>query len=138
MAEPEEPAVEGWHLDSKWFGLEAERDGVTYNAKKIAASANVLREALKAFNGQGEESSGGRGSIEDLTEYGTLADLRMKLQGVARWEGGQLFAKALEKSHQEFLEAYQDVLRNFEIAIALVDAGAGNYSKASAANEGEE
>jgi len=128
-------------LEDNWPGLEAERDGVTYNEKVIRESAKALREALGRFIGEGGSAKGsslatGQGSIEDLTAYTALDELRTQLQSVPRWEGGRTFAKMLETCHQEFTTIYQEVQKNFDTAIALLDAGAGKYKDVSDANTG--
>ncbi|MER6951994.1 hypothetical protein ABT294_49090 [Nonomuraea sp. NPDC000554] len=128
-------------LEDNWPGLEAERDGVIYNEKVIRESAKALREALGRFIGEGGSAKGsglaaGQGSIEDLTAYTALDELRTQLQSVARWEGGRTFAKMLETCHQEFTTIYQEVQKSFDTAIALIDAGAGKYTDVSDANTG--
>jgi hypothetical protein len=117
-----------------WPGLEAERDGVTYSAKKIENIAGALRDAMKPINGGGYGEY--QGSIQDLSMHGSLAAVRMQLRSIERWQAGESFATTLETSHREFLNVYQEVLENFATAIALVDAGAGNYQITNAANEG--
>ncbi|MCK2221287.1 hypothetical protein MF672_046915 [Actinomadura sp. ATCC 31491] len=117
-----------------WPGLEAERDGVTYDATKIANIAEALREAMKPINGGGYGEY--QGSIQDLSINGSLSDVRQHLQSIDRWEAGKTFAATLTQAHREFLNVYQEVLENFSIAIALVEAGAGVYKTTNAANEG--
>ncbi|MEU0565237.1 hypothetical protein ABZ297_07595 [Nonomuraea sp. NPDC005983] len=126
-------------LEDDWPGLDAERDGVTYNEKAIAGCARALRGVIGRFDGTGGDvkDSGvtaGRGSIEDLRSYTSLDELRSQLQSVARWEGGRIFAKAVETGHQELIAVYEEVQKAFDKAIALVDAGAGNYRDAGDAN----
>ncbi|MEQ4719468.1 hypothetical protein [Nonomuraea sp. B19D2] len=128
-------------LEDNWPGLEAERDGVTYNEKVIKECAKALREALGRFIGEGGSAKGsslatGQGSIEDLTTYTALDELRTQLQSVPRWEGGRTFAKMLETCHQEFTTTYQEVQKTFDTAIALLDAGVGKYKNVSDANTG--
>ncbi|TDD31034.1 hypothetical protein E1286_45435 [Nonomuraea terrae] len=117
-----------------WPGLDAERDGVTYSAQKIKSVASALREELKPFEGQGTD---GRGSVEDLTSYGGVNQLRTQLQTISNWEGGRLFSESLGRSHQEFLDVYRRVIINFQTAIALIETGAGVYGTTNTANEGE-
>lgn len=117
-----------------WPGLEAERDGVGYDATKIANIAEELREILKPLNGGGYGEN--RGSIQDLNVNGSLADVRRQLRNVDRWPGGEQFATTLEKAYETFLDVYEDVLENFSTAISLVEAGAGDYRMTDAANHG--
>ncbi|MGI5283930.1 hypothetical protein ACQEVF_11415 [Nonomuraea polychroma] len=120
---------------SDWPGLEPERDGVTYDAQKILNIAGELREVMKPVTGEGYGER--LGSINDLSVRGSLSALRTHLQSIDRWEAGKSFNTTLASSHQEFLNVYEDVLENFAIAIALVEAGAGTYLATNAANEGE-
>ncbi|MEW9546980.1 hypothetical protein [Nonomuraea sp. NPDC050783] len=117
-----------------WPGLEAERDGVTYSADKIMNIAKALREIMKPVNGGGYGEY--QGSIQDLSVNGSLADVRQHLQSLERWEAGPSMATTLSQAHREFLNVYQEALQNFDIAIALVEAGAGKYKVTNAANEG--
>ncbi|TMR96084.1 hypothetical protein [Nonomuraea basaltis] len=118
---------------SDWPGLEPERDGVTYDAKKIANIAGELRDVMEPIGGGGYSQR--QGSIQDLSMYGSLADVRQHLLSISNWDGNVL-GNTLSTSHQEFLSVYEDVLENFGTAIALVDAGAGNYQITNVANEG--
>ncbi|MEU6729015.1 hypothetical protein ABZ917_35370 [Nonomuraea wenchangensis] len=117
-----------------WPGLEAERDGVTYDAKKIASIAEALREAMKPIGGgtYGQYP----GSIQDLSFNGSLKAESDHLRSVDRWQAGESLATTLEQAHREFLNVYEEVLKNMTVAITLVDAGAGNYKITNAANEG--
>ncbi|MER7363328.1 hypothetical protein ACI2LC_34640 [Nonomuraea wenchangensis] len=117
-----------------WPGLEAERDGVTYDAKKIASIAEALREAMKPMGGgnYGEYP----GSIHDLSLNGSLKAESDHLRSVGRWQAGESFADTLDQAHREFLNVYEEALNNLSVAIALVNAGAGNYKITNAANEG--
>ncbi|MDA0637168.1 hypothetical protein OUY22_27520 [Nonomuraea sp. MCN248] len=126
MAAPEKPAA--------WPGLQAERDGVGYDAKKIANIARELRDAMKPINGSGYGEN--QGSIHDLQTYGSLKDVRDHLASIRDFQAGETFQATLAKAHQEFLNAYGDVLENFDIAIALVEAGAGTYQATDVANQG--
>lgn len=117
-----------------WPGLVAEREGVGYDATKISNIAEALREIMKPINGGGYGEY--QGSIQDLSINGSLSDVRTQLRSVDRNEGGESFATTLETAHREFLNVYEDVLQNFSTAIALVDAGAGNYHVTDVANLG--
>ncbi|WP_144069874.1 hypothetical protein [Nonomuraea indica] len=127
-------------LEHNWPGLDAERDGVVFDAKAIAGSAQALRDALRRLTGEGGEGNdrhAPQGTIDDLTQYTTLSHLRAQLQSVPRWEGGLTFAQMLETSHEEFVAIYREVQKSFDTAIALVDAAAGNYRAVSDLNMGE-
>ncbi|MFG1941936.1 hypothetical protein [Nonomuraea sp. NPDC048826] len=117
-----------------WPGLVAERDGVGYDKTKIANVAGALREIMKPINGVGYGEY--QGSIQDLSIHGSLSEARMQLRSIDRYESGETFATTLETAHREFLNVYEDVLKNFGIAIALIDAGAGNYGVTDIANQG--
>ncbi|MFB4282589.1 MULTISPECIES: hypothetical protein [unclassified Nonomuraea] len=118
-----------------WPGLEPERDGVTYDAQKISNIAGELREVMKPISGEGRTQR--QGSINDLSVYGDLSDVRRHLLSIDNWQGGAAFAATLVQSYQEFITVYEDVLENFATAITLVEAGAGTYQVTNAANEGE-
>ncbi|TDD25148.1 hypothetical protein [Nonomuraea diastatica] len=126
MAETEPPR--------DWPGLQPERDGVTYDPKKIANIAGELREVLKPIRGEGRGEN--QGSIIDLETYGSLRAVLTHVRSIERWQGGQAFADLVSHSQQEFLTAYEEVLENFATAISLVEAGAGTYQVTNAANEG--
>ncbi|MEV5889877.1 hypothetical protein [Nonomuraea fuscirosea] len=117
-----------------WPGLVADRDGVTYDAKKIENIAGALREALKPIDMMG---TGTRpGSLQDLSMVSyTLTALREQLQTVKGWAGGE-FGSQLDHSHTEVQKIYQSVLTSLNTAIALVEAGAGTYKVTNAANQG--
>lgn len=117
-----------------WPGLEAERDGVGYDATKISNIAEALREIVKPLKGGGYGEH--KGSIQDLSVNALLSDVRQQLRSVSRWPGGEQFATTLETSHRTFLDLYEDILTNFETAIQLVEAGAGGYRVTDAANQG--
>lgn len=134
---PREPVP----LEDHWPGMDAERVGVVFDEKAIAGSAQALRDALRRLTGEGGSDEGsdplaGQGTIDDLTQYTSLSQLRTQLQSVPRWEGGLTFAQMLETSHQEFVTIYRDVQKAFDTAIALIDAGAGNYGAVSDVNVG--
>jgi hypothetical protein len=116
-----------------WPGLEAERDGVVYDAKKIENIAKELREIMKPIGGGGY-GVGYQGSINDLRFSGSLTDVRQQLQSIDGWEAGKSFAATLAQAHQELVAVYEEVLENFGIAIALVEDGAGVYKVTNAAN----
>jgi len=117
-----------------WPGLEAERDGVQYDAEKIAKIAQAMREIMEPISGL--DSGRHFGSKQDLDLNGSFDQMSMQLRSIDLYESGDVFARLLEVVHREFLEVYQDVLDNFSTAIALVDAGAGNYSMTDIANQG--
>lgn len=118
----------------KWPGLDADRDGVGYDADKIAGVAKALREIMEPLNPTGAGRH--HGSYQDLMTKGSLQLVCDQLRSVDRYESGDQFARTLETAHREFLDVYKDILDNFSTAIALVDAGAGNYSVTNIANHG--
>ncbi|HEX4814467.1 MAG TPA: hypothetical protein VFV66_17125 [Nonomuraea sp.] len=118
-----------------WPGLQAERDGVTYNAQKIANIAEELREAMKPIGGEGGYGTT-QGSVGDLTASGNLSALRAQLEPFDRIEGIKTFVNTLADSHGTFTTVYGNVLENFRTAIALIDAGASTYHVTTTANEG--
>ncbi|MGW4797527.1 hypothetical protein ACWEPC_34415 [Nonomuraea sp. NPDC004297] len=120
---------------ANWPGLEPERDGVTYSAEKILNVAEELREVMKPISGEGSRSSR-QGSLNDLAAYGDLSDVRRHLLSIDDWPGGATFGDTLRQSYDEFMAVYEEVLENFGTAIALVEAGAGNYQATNGANEG--
>jgi hypothetical protein len=120
---------------SDWPGLEAERDGVTYDAQKIASIAQALREVMEPISGGG--SGDNLGSLQDLSSNGSLHyDVCSHLRSLENWEGGKSFAATLEQSHQTFVDVLEEVLENFTTAISLVEAEASTYQATNAANEG--
>ncbi|MEV0617177.1 hypothetical protein AB0I81_27915 [Nonomuraea sp. NPDC050404] len=117
-----------------WPGLQAERDAVTYDAKKIETIAGELRDALKPLETM---SYGNPGSIHDFNAAGyTIQTFTDHLKTVERWGGGHDFAAQLMGSHKSLHEIYQEVVTKLNIAISLVDAGAGNYKVTDTANLG--
>jgi hypothetical protein len=117
---------------SDWPGLDAERDGVTYDARKIANIAEALRDAMKPIAGYGTA----QGSVGDLTASGDLSRLRNHLESIDRVDGIKTFLDTLTDSHGKFTKVYNNAIENFQTAIALIDAGAGTYQVTNAANEG--
>lgn len=117
-----------------WPGLDADRDGVEYDATKIANIAEALRDIMKPLIGSGYGES--LGSIQDLSANGSLPMVRTQLRSIERFDGGDSLATTLETAHQELLNVYEDVLENFSTAIALVEAGAGTYRMTNIANQG--
>ncbi|SDH81857.1 hypothetical protein [Nonomuraea jiangxiensis] len=117
---------------ANWPGLEPERDGVVYSPQKILNIAGALREAMKPISGEGYGQR--QGSVADFDAYGNLSDMRAHLKSVDRIEGIKTFVDTLATSHQEFATVYGQVLENFQIAISLIEAGAGNYQVTNTAN----
>ncbi|MEO3873655.1 hypothetical protein ABGB18_33005 [Nonomuraea sp. B12E4] len=115
--------------------MEPERDGVGYNPQKILNIARALREAMKPINGEGYGQR--QGSVADFDAYGNLSDMRAHLRSVDRIEGIKTFVDTLANSHQDFATVYGEALENFQTAISLIEAGAGNYQVTNTANEGE-
>lgn len=132
MAEPEETRPDGtpvWRL-ATWHGLEAERDGVTYDADKLRKLAEDLDALLEKMTGRGA------GSLSDLMAHTDFTDFKMAVEGVSRWPGGQVFAEALQRGHDEFTKVYQELITKLQIARGMVAAGAGIYGGADKANNG--
>ncbi|WP_188191153.1 hypothetical protein [Nonomuraea sp. SYSU D8015] len=115
-----------------WPGLEAERDGVTYDARKIANIAEALREAMQPISGYGTS----KGSVGNLATSGDLSKLRDHLAGIDRVDGIKTFLQTLTDNHETFTQVYGRVLQKFETAITLIDDGAGTYRVTNTANEG--
>lgn len=137
------PTDNGWHLEQSWPGLVADRDGVTYSPEELVKVANALWAKYPELNPNDPKAPKvaaappGQGSCPDVVAQGhALGTFAAQLNHVQRWDGGKSFAAALMQSHKELTAVYQEVNDKLGIAFALIDAGAGNYKRASAANGG--
>ncbi|MEU7741668.1 hypothetical protein [Nonomuraea sp. NPDC049158] len=133
MSDPDKlspPPAQGWRLESDWAGLDPEREGVTYSASKLKKLAEQLAEEFAKFAGDKP------GSVNDLDVKANLVGMKVAVEQIKRWEGGQTFVATLQNGHKEFTEAYREVAEKTRIAIELINAGAGNYERVDIANVG--
>lgn len=118
-----------------WPWLEdIDPNSMTHKPDLIVKVAEALREIAGPLNGQGLGDS--QGSINDLSAYTQLKDVRDQLRTPSRWPGGPAMASTLETAHREFVKVYQEVLDNLEIAIELVETGAGITKQTEIVNRG--
>jgi hypothetical protein len=115
---------EGWYLEPRWPGLEAERDGVTFDADKLKKVAQDLEKKLKIFDGSKP------GSLAHLMANTDLSDQRAIVRSIERWPGGHAFFDTLKTANVEFPDVYSQIVTRLRVAIALVQAGAGIYGGA--------
>lgn len=133
MSDPDKlspPPAQGWHLESDWAGLDPEREGVTYSASKLKKLAEQLTDEFAKFVGDKP------GSVNDLDVKANLLGMKMAVEQIKRWEGGQTFVATVQNGHKEFTEAYREIAEKTRIAIELINAGAGNYERVDIANVG--
>jgi hypothetical protein len=143
------PGYEGWHLNEVWPGLEADRDGVMYDAQLLGNVADAMWKALPTLTGVRfvphetlEKSTDGNHPFpSNLGSQPDVAKVRENLEIFANhlleldeWDGGLSFAAALRQSHDSLNKAYLELNQRLEIAFELISAGAGNYIRANAAN----
>ncbi|MFC4120090.1 hypothetical protein [Nonomuraea zeae] len=120
----------GWRLEQSWPGLVADRDGVEYSPVELGNVANILQGWLREVNGSA------LGCYPDVERQGWTLDMfAQQLEQVKNWEGGRSFARALRQSHEELAKVYKEVNDTLSIAVLLIDAGAGNYTRANTVNE---
>lgn len=134
MSDPDKlspPPAQGWHLESDWAGLDAGRDGVTYSASKLKKLAEQLKDEYAKFVGDKP------GSVTDLDAKANLLGMKVVVEQVKRWDGGQAFVETVERGHKEFTEVYREVVEKTRIAIELINAGAGNYESVDVTNAGQ-
>jgi short-subunit dehydrogenase len=133
VADPDKlsPPNQGWHLEQDWAGLNPDRDGVTYSASKLKKLGEQLNEELVKLTGMKA------GSLNDFTVKADLSDLKILFDDVERWNGGHAFMATVQQGHKEFSEVYQEIIDKLQIAIALVNAGAGIYNGVDYANLGK-
>lgn len=137
------PTDNGWHLEQSWPGLVADRDGVEYAPAELVKVANALWAKFPELYGSDPNArlttatTPRQGSHPDVAEQGgSLQVFADHLAKVNRWDGGKSFGAALMQGHKELTAVYEQVNEKLRIAFALIDAGAGNYKRADAANGG--
>ncbi|MFB9201425.1 hypothetical protein ACFFV7_09505 [Nonomuraea spiralis] len=137
------PTDNGWHLEQSWPGLVADRDGVEYAPAELVKVASALWAKFPELYGSDPNARPttatrpGQGSQPDVEGQGaSLQVFADHLEHVKRWDGGKSFAAALMQGHKELTTVYEQVNEKLRIAFALIDAGAGNYKRADAANGG--
>ncbi|WP_433512522.1 hypothetical protein ACQP2T_53830 [Nonomuraea sp. CA-143628] len=133
MSDPDKlspPPAQGWRLESDWAGLDPEREGVTYSASKLEKLAKELEGEFTKFVGDKP------GSVNDLDMKANLLSMKVAVDQIKRWEGGQTFVATVQNGHKEFTEAYREIAEKTRIAIELINAGAGIYKRVDAAHGG--
>ncbi|MCF6467756.1 hypothetical protein FAF44_04935 [Nonomuraea sp. MG754425] len=135
------PTNNSWHLEPSWPGLVTERDGVTYNPEGLVVIADALRRSTMSITGSGSYPDVeaqremvkifANNLVEEAGEYGWKGGPGW----VGEWNGGLTFAEALVQSNEELINVYREVNDKLMTAISLIEAGAGTYKRADAANE---